>query len=705
MRLQNVVLVFAAAAVLAAQPADMGVMLQRAIRLENVQGDLNGAIDLYKKVVAGAKDRAIAAKALLGLGECYEKQGNAEAQKAYERLVKEFSDQAEAAHAAQARLTAMSGGLGNKTVLAQLVTSGPDIDLVSAYDFKGRVTADGKLYVYVDMESGNLVVRDLQSGAARRLTNDATGTEHGSAHASSPVPSRDGRQIAFVWNLATSSRSDRPAELRVLNMDGSGMHAVPVKLKSDVPLDVLDWGPDGKSLLVWASVPDNAPLIAWVGNRAAVAGQSSFGFAMVDIKTGVERSIARGYKGTDPSGLSPDGRWMVYSRQVAQLSPNWGVYAIDTQTGQEKAVIQGTGVNRGAMWVPDSDRIVFRSDRKGTNGIWMVRFKDGAAAGEPVLIKQDAGDYTPLGVTRDGSLFYGLSHESSDIYSVEVDPATLRAQGVPRVMGSSFPGRNSSPSWSPAGDSFAYSSDREGAGRSLLVVQHAGGSEIVPSGQKVPGNLPIWCGPNLLAARGGLGRTIYDATTGEAQSEQPAIKGVAGSYQAVVSPDCSSVYVSGVQKDKPGRRIYRAEIATGRETDLLVDAGEWAVFPLASPDERWLALYGRPVGSTTNMLMLLPAQGGSLRPLNVEGMNGWGFSWTSDSKRLLMSLKVKSPDGQREESELFWLSVDGGAPQSMGIHMSGKLSAPSLNPDGKRLLFSAAETSNEVWVLRNLPLK
>src|SRR5580658_3732720 len=101
MNIRNVSLILAMSAILAAQTGDMGVMLQRAIRLENVQGDLSGAIDLYKKVVAGATDRAIVAKALLGLGESYEKQGNAEAQKAYERLVKEYSDQAESAHAAQ----------------------------------------------------------------------------------------------------------------------------------------------------------------------------------------------------------------------------------------------------------------------------------------------------------------------------------------------------------------------------------------------------------------------------------------------------------------------------------------------------------------------------------------------------------------------------------------------------------------------------
>jgi hypothetical protein len=103
--------------------------------------------------------------------------------------------------------------------------------------------------------------------------------------------------------------------------------------------------------------------------------------------------------------------------------------------------------------------------------------------------------------------------------------------------------------------------------------------------------------------------------------------------------------------------------------------------------------------------MLLPAQGGKLRSLEVDPMRGFSFSWTVDSKRLLLSRSVKPSAGEGEASELSWIAIEGGTPQPMGIRMNGQLSAPSLNPDGKRLLFSATEMSNEIWVLRNLPVK
>lgn len=93
----------------------------------------------------------------------------------------------------------------------------------------GRFTADGKLYVFVDGQTGNLAVRDLQPGAVRRLTNDAS-IEDGKAHAAYPVPSRDGKQVAYMWRVATDRRVDYPAEVRVINIDGSGMRTVPAKL-------------------------------------------------------------------------------------------------------------------------------------------------------------------------------------------------------------------------------------------------------------------------------------------------------------------------------------------------------------------------------------------------------------------------------------------------------------------------------------------
>ncbi|MEK7403768.1 MAG: hypothetical protein AAB225_01545 [Acidobacteriota bacterium] len=76
--------------------------LQAAINKETVEGDLKAAIELYRKLAQSA-NRAAAAKALARMGQCFEKLGDAEARKAYERAIRDFGDQKEAVATARAQ--------------------------------------------------------------------------------------------------------------------------------------------------------------------------------------------------------------------------------------------------------------------------------------------------------------------------------------------------------------------------------------------------------------------------------------------------------------------------------------------------------------------------------------------------------------------------------------------------------------------------
>ena len=92
------------------------VALQAAIKIETIDGDLKAAIEAYKKVAATyGSDRAVAAKALVRAGQCYEKLGEAQAKEAratYGRVVRDYADQAEIVAQARARLAALGGPRG-----------------------------------------------------------------------------------------------------------------------------------------------------------------------------------------------------------------------------------------------------------------------------------------------------------------------------------------------------------------------------------------------------------------------------------------------------------------------------------------------------------------------------------------------------------------------------------------------------------------
>src|ERR1051325_3013877 len=62
---------------------------QQAVDLLESKGDVKGAIRLFEDV-SKSPDRNLAARSLFYLGSCYEKLGSEGAQKAYERIVREF---------------------------------------------------------------------------------------------------------------------------------------------------------------------------------------------------------------------------------------------------------------------------------------------------------------------------------------------------------------------------------------------------------------------------------------------------------------------------------------------------------------------------------------------------------------------------------------------------------------------------------------
>ena len=84
-------------------------LFQQALVKERAEGNLQEAIDLYERIAREfPDDHALAAKALVQMGQCYEKLGKSEAKKAYERVIRDYADQAEPLQVARTRLAALT---------------------------------------------------------------------------------------------------------------------------------------------------------------------------------------------------------------------------------------------------------------------------------------------------------------------------------------------------------------------------------------------------------------------------------------------------------------------------------------------------------------------------------------------------------------------------------------------------------------------
>ena len=213
------------------------VALQAAIKTETVDGDLKGAIEQYKKIAAqpGA-GRATVATALLRMGQCYEKLGDAdtrEARKAYEQVVREYADQAGIVAQARVRLAALGGRRGGGGLVTRRVL--PDASGVG-----GVLTADGKYISHIDWDTGDVVQFEVASGQTRRITNRGPWSETEDL-LDDQAFSRDGKQIAYDSEVLSDAKDWIP-HLRIRNLDGSGLRTL--YSEKDSYVVPLDWSPD-----------------------------------------------------------------------------------------------------------------------------------------------------------------------------------------------------------------------------------------------------------------------------------------------------------------------------------------------------------------------------------------------------------------------------------------------------------------------------
>src|SRR6266536_1264958 len=197
------------AVVSAVQAPSPSRLFQDAIHLMETKGDYPAALRLFEQIAKGS-DRNLAARSLLYAGLCYEKLGRREARNAYERLIRDFADQADLITAARARLAALTpagGSPASRGMAAHRV--------LAEFPSFAALSHDGQRLSSPDWDTGNLALMDLESKQKRSLTRMGTWEDSGE-HAYGSAHSPDGKQIAYVW-----WNGQGILELRVLGLNGT----------------------------------------------------------------------------------------------------------------------------------------------------------------------------------------------------------------------------------------------------------------------------------------------------------------------------------------------------------------------------------------------------------------------------------------------------------------------------------------------------
>ena len=686
------------AAVSAAEQNDAArTLLEAARKAEVVDGDLNAAIQQYKNIADRFKtDHAIAATALLRMAQCYEKLGDAQARAIYEQVVREYPDQSDALMLARVRL-----GRGERTDAPRALTLrrvwSSDVAQIAGArgDTQYAISSDGRYLTYVDNYNTALVLRDLATGADRRLT---TGGYPG------PSPwggiyrsaiSRDGAQVAF--NSCTQNQTT--CDVRVASLKGTG---VPVSRRVFGGGDIsyiapMDWSPDGKWLAVSVQRTD----------RTAQIG-------LVSVEDGALR-VLKSVEWRGPAGVffSPDGRDLAFDLPVNETSTERDVFVLATDGSREVAAVAHPGNDIVIAWTPDGTRLLFASDRGGARGLWAQAFKERNPHGAPKLVKPDIGMVSPLGITRSGDLYLGVRARNEDVELASVDLTTGR-QTAPTVrLIQRSTGDTSQPNWSPDGKSLAYVSDRGEKDTVAVLSADTGDIREIP----VPG-LAYFAGLSWapdgrafvargadLKGRNGVFR--IDPRSGEVvpiffnpprpSSEYPTAEGF------FWSRDGKRMYYHGNLGS-----IYERDLVSGHERVLvsaptptdgtLTPDGKLGPISL-SPDGRWIASGRLDRSTKSTTVVLIPVDGGTPRELLrvslPESVLGNGsMSWTPDGLGLLVK------KGTSADPQLWFVPMSGASPRQIDLQLT-EFGTVRMHPDGKQIAFDSRRFSSEVWVLEN----
>lgn len=684
------VTIAASGLLLAQVPRSAEVQFKAAQHKEEVEGDLKGAIEEYKKI-AQSSDRALAAKALVHMADCYQKLGDAQSRVIYERVVREYADQQDPAAQARARLAVLQGRrtpLSPSGIVTRQVWTGPQVDIL------GSVSPDDGWLSFVDWETGDLALRNLATGDNRRLTNKGS-WEQSSEFALFSRISPDGRLVAHNW-----MKKNFGWEIRVGPVDGSSYRTLFSTDANDDYAHAEAWSPDGKQLAVLLLAKD----VNTIG-LIAVAGGSP--------------RVLKSFDWRSPGNMrfSPDGKYIAYDFPPAENSSERDIYLLAVDDSREVRLVEHAADDYLLGWMNDG-RILFASDRSGTTDAWTLAVSEGKPQGAPELLKKDLGSVLSLGSTRAGSLYYGLRVGGRDVYTLSLDPQTGNVVGAPSRVAQRFIGTNTDPDWSPDGRRLVYISDRGApSGRLGALVLCIADLE---SGlrRELPIRLghvsrPRWSpdGRSILFRaddeKGRVSFFVADADTGRTTAlvHRQGLQRARWSHDGKTAFVLTTDYGDTVNKTGQASWIVARDVKTGDEKELFRETatspvGDALVNDLTvSPDGRLLAF--TVLRDKVKVVMIVSSEGGEPHEIFRSGSdfqiaNFAGLAWTPNGSEIL--LVKASGMGQQE---LWALPAQGGEPRPLGLTVKG-LRMPVLRPDGRQIAFQAGVQALEVWALENL---
>ena len=447
---------------------------------------------------------------------------------------------------------------------------------------------------------------------------------------------------------------------------------------------------DGKSLALWRRTRKDRD-----GSRYSVWVSSPPGAEPVEYKDGpfVRTPFTPVYL-----RFSPDGKSLYLSMYTDDGAEMW-LLPFPAGSGRPRRIFEKIPWNRpaSASWMPDSQRLVLAGNPAPATGatLWLADTRAPNASLTRLLAGPDGGQTTPS-VSPDGKrLLFSKIAMDRDIVELPLDgsaPRTLLATSLPEY----------SPTWSPAGDQFAYITRRNGTDELWVHSKQGNWDRPVVTAKEFP-TLEVLLSP-VFSPDGS--RIAYTAMlAGGARRRSLAISPAGGGAPTIIadgyapswSPDGSQIAFLWI---KPDGTIPVATVSVGSDRMPHEIEGVPGVNgPQWSPDGKWIAI-------STFMGVTLASPDGDEKDIRMlPGLNSPALAWSKDSKTIYGLAYTSDPPALKA------MDVATGAIRTLAEYHIGFQPLPlientytggiriSMAPDGKSVAVGTATSQADLWIL------